>query len=109
MILKMSTGVLLAITVFIQSFSLLSIKISTLESGAMSFFLLFMALVFIGIRTILWQYLIKFNELSQIYPYTSFVQVLIFLYSIILFGETVTIYNILGLLSMLVGVYFISR
>lgn len=99
----------LVASIFLQSFSLLSIKISTLQTGVFAFVLLLVAFGFIGLRTICWQYLLESEDLSRVYPYASFVQVLILLYAAILFNEPVTLLNIVGLIMMLGGIFYMSR
>lgn len=100
---------LLVASIFLQSFSLLSIKISTMQTGAFAYALLVVAFGFIGLRTIFWQYLLASADLSRVYPYASFVQVLILLYAAILFNEPVTLFNIIGLIMMLGGTFYMSR
>ena len=100
---------LLVITIFLQSFSLLSIKFSTLESGVLSFMLLVTAFGFVGLRAILCQRLLKLSDLSYIYPFAALVQVLILIYAVVLFGEEVTVFNLSGFFLMLSGSYFMSR
>jgi len=100
---------LLSLTIFIQSFSFLSIKYSTLQTGFVSFLLLIVAFGFLGLRAILWQNLLKLADLSHIYPFAALVQVLILFYAIMLFNEPVTLNNVIGLLVMLTGIYFMSR
>lgn len=100
---------LLTISIFLQSFSLLSIKLSSLQSGYFSLILLIVAFGFIGLRSIFWQHLLKLTELSRVYPYASLVQVLIFLYAVVLFNEPVTLNNVIGLFLMLGGIFFMSR
>ena len=100
---------LLSASIFLQSFSLLSIKYSTLQAGYTALILLAVAFGFIGLRSVIWQYLLKSSELSHVYPFVSLVQVLILLYAAVLFQEPITINNVIGLTMMLSGVYFISR
>ncbi|MCK5663224.1 MAG: EamA family transporter [Thiotrichaceae bacterium] len=100
---------LLVASIFLQSFSLLSIKISTLQTDLLAFVLLVVAFGFIGLRTVCWQYLLESEDLSRVYPYASLVQVLILLYAAIIFNEPVTLFNIIGLLMMLGGIFYISR
>lgn len=100
---------LLSASIFLQSFSLLSIKYSTLQVGYTSLLLLIVAFGFIGLRSVIWQYLLRASELSRIYPFVSLVQVLILLYAAILFQEPITINNVIGLTMMLSGVFFMSR
>ena len=80
-----------------------------MQSDYLTLVLLIIAFGFIGLRTILWQYLLKLSELSKIYPYASLVQVLILFYAVVLFDEPVTSFNFIGFFMMLSGVYFMSR
>ena len=101
--------ILLTFTIFLQSFSLLSIKYSTLNSGLTAIALLLMAFLFMFMRAILWQYTLRLNELSRVYPFASLVQVLILIYAVVLFKEVITINNVIGFLVMLTGIFFMSR
>lgn len=100
---------LLISSIFLQSFSFLSIKFSTMQENIYALILLVLAFFFLGSRAIVWQMLLKHTELSKIYPFASLVQVLILIYSVVIFNENVTINNIIGLLIMLSGIYYISR
>ena len=104
-----NTAFLLISSIFLQSFSFLSIKYSTMQEGLTVFILLGIAFIFLGARAVVWQMLLKFVELSKIYPYAALVQILILLYSVVLFHENVTVYNILGLGLMLSGIYYMSQ
>ena len=101
--------ILLTFTIFLQSFSLLSIKYSTLNSGLTSIALLLLAFLFMVMRAILWQYTLRLTELSRVYPFASLVQVLILIYAVVLFKEVITMNNVIGFLIMLTGIFFISR
>ena len=107
--MHMNPTFLIVITIFFQSFTLLSIKFSTLNTGIVSFVLLVVAFVFLGLRAILWQYLLKLTDLSHVYPYAALVQVLLVLYAVILFNETITTGNVVGLFMMLTGIYIMAR
>ena len=100
---------LLVTTIFLQSFSFLSIKYSTLQTGIASVLLLILAFGFLGSRAILWQHLLKRSDLSLVYPFAALVQVLIIIYAFVLFNEPISLNNILGLFVMLTGIYFMSR
>lgn len=101
---------LLALSIFLQSFSFLSIKFSTQQSENLYILLwLLLAFLFIGARAIIWQKLLLVTELSKIYPYTSLVQVLIFFYAVVFFHESVMFHHILGLLIMLTGLVLITK
>jgi drug/metabolite transporter (DMT)-like permease len=103
-----SPATLLVLSVFIQSFSFLCIKLSTLYSNVSSYLLLILALACIFSRAIIWQKIISVMPLSKAYPYTSLVQILILGYSFFLFGEEVSLNNIIGILLMIAGVTIIS-
>ena len=103
------TVLLLISSIFIQSFSFLSIKFSTMEEGYFAIALLVLSFTFSMVRAVVWQMLLKTIELSKVYPYASLVQILILIYSVILFHENVTINNVIGLLIMLSGIYYMSR
>jgi drug/metabolite transporter (DMT)-like permease len=96
-------------SIFIQSFSFLSLKVSTVVANDWSLVLLVLAFLFMGIRAVLWQSLLRGADLSRVYPFTSLVQVLIFLYAVALFGEKVELNNVIGLFLMLLGAFFLSR
>ncbi len=100
---------LLISSIFLQSFSFLSIKLSTLYDGVYIIVFLVLAFLFLGTRAIVWQILLKSVELSKIYPYASLVQVLILIYAVVFFHEPVTVYNITGLVIMLSGISYMSR
>jgi drug/metabolite transporter (DMT)-like permease len=80
-----------------------------LQTGIISLLLLGMAFGFLFLRAIAWQYLLKIADLSHVYPFAALVQVIILVYAVVLFHETVTMANLAGLIIMLTGVYFISR
>lgn len=104
-----NTLLLLISSIFLQSFSFLSIKFSTMQEGFYVIVLLVLSFFFLGTRAIVWQILLKTIELSKIYPYASLVQILILVYSVVLFNEDVSVYNILGLIIMLSGIYYMSN
>lgn len=105
---SVKTLFLLTCSIFLQSFSFLSIKLSTLQQGNMLYLCLGLAFMFLLTRAVVWQMLLKFEALSRIYPYSSLVQVLILLYAVLLFGEDVNRHDVAGLLIMLGGIYYIS-
>lgn len=103
-----NTLFLLTSSIFLQSFSFLSIKYSTMQTGLYLIILLGLSFFFLAMRALVWQILLKSVELSKIYPLASLVQVLILIYSAVLFNENVTITNVIGLIIMLTGIYYMS-
>ena len=80
-----------------------------MQEGYFAIALLILSFTFSMMRAVIWQMLLKTIELSKVYPYASLVQILILIYSVILFHENVTINNVIGLLIMLSGIYYMSR
>lgn len=103
------TFFLLLSSIFLQSFSFLSIKFSTMQEGIYAVVLLMLSFIFIGIRAYIWQILLQSIALSKIYPLTSLVQVLILIYSVVFFNENINMYHMIGLTIMITGIYHISR
>lgn len=97
------------LSVFLQSFSFLTIKYASTSSVMYAIVLIVSAFAFIIARAFLWQRILKHNELSKVYPFNSLVQVLIFLYAIFLFDEIITVNNIVGLSFMLFGVILLGK
>lgn len=106
--LSKRTLFLLVASILLQSFSFLSIKFSTLHEGLSLYVLLLMAFIFLGARSFVWQMLLKYNDLSKVYPFASLVQVVILIYSVLFFHEDVSVNNLVGLFLMLSGIYFIA-
>lgn len=103
-----AVAVLLATSIFLQSFSFLSIKFATQQHGLATLALMGLAFVFLGSRAILWQWLLARRPLSFIYPFASLVQILILLYAIFLFGENVGLHQFFGFVIMIIGLVVIS-
>jgi len=65
------------------------------------------AISLILIRSVVWQLVLKEKDISQVYPLNSFVPVLILLSGVLLFNENVTANNIIGVLILIFGIFFI--
>jgi multidrug transporter EmrE-like cation transporter len=68
-----------------------------------------LGLLLFGTSMVFWIKVISTMELSRAYPSVSLSYVLIFAFSIILFKEEVTSWKVLGLLSILMGVFLLHR
>ena len=99
---------LLITSIFLQSFSFLSIKFSTTKEGFGIYVFLIMALFFMAFRAIVWQYLLRLTDLSLIYPFAALVQILILIYAVLFFNEEISIYNVIGLSIMLAGIFYLT-
>jgi drug/metabolite transporter (DMT)-like permease len=103
-----SIAALLTATILAHSFSFLCLKYATLQSGLLAWGLIGCALCFMAARAIIWQRLLGLGDLSYLYPFTALVQLIILFYAIALFGESVTLGNLLGLGFMLAGAFFMT-
>ena len=104
-----SIVVLLGATIMLHSFSLLSLKYATLNSGLLALGLIACALCISALRAFLWQRLLAMRELSYLYPYTALVQLVIPFYAVTLFGESVTSGNLLGLGFIVAGSFTMAQ
>ena len=105
---KSTTYVLLAVSVILHSFSIISTKFAALSKIPLNYLWILLAFGFLGIRSIAWQWLLTHNELSKVFPYNSLVQVCILIASVFLFNETITIFNIYGIILIMGGIIVIG-
>lgn len=62
-----------------------------------------------AVSMMIWLKVLSTMELSRAYPSVSLSYILIFTMSVILFKEDVTLFKIIGLCSICMGVFFIHR
>ncbi|MEW5833254.1 MAG: EamA family transporter [Campylobacterota bacterium] len=101
--------VLVLLSVFLQSFTFLCIKISTTSSELFQAIWLGSAFILIANRAFIWQYVLKYMPLSKAYPYNSLVQILIFVYAVVFFHEKFEVNHLFGLILMVFGIYILSQ
>ena len=106
--LKIKKIELIVLGTLLQSFSFLSIKFASIYE---KYFFIFLvgAFVFIILRAYIWQIVLKYNELSRVYPFNSLVQIFIFVYAVYIFNEEVLINNIIGLGLMILGLLYLAK
>ena len=61
------------------------------------------------ISMLIWLYVLSRMELSFAYPFVALNYVLILLGSYFLFKETITVYKMIGVVVIIVGVYLVAR
>lgn len=66
-------------------------------------------LVLFGTSFLLWIKVLTANELSYAYPMVSLGYIIVVLSSFFLFNETFTINKVLGIMMIILGVFFINR
>lgn len=72
-------------------------------------YLTIIGFVFYVLSFILWQKLLVTFNLSYIFPIlTGITQIILLLISVVIFKETINVYNILGILLIIVGISLIA-
>lgn len=66
-------------------------------------------LVCMGLQVVIWQYALKYYSLSFAYPFRSLVSFIVLFSAVLLFNETISLMNILGLSVITLGVFFLAR
>lgn len=67
------------------------------------------AVAIIGAYAILWQQILKRIELSTAYMFKGTSLIYTMLIAALLFGEAITVPNIIGSLIIIVGIFFLAR
>jgi drug/metabolite transporter (DMT)-like permease len=99
---------LLVLNMGLQVFAFILVKLAAV--GAQSYLGVFLnvyyllALGLVGARAVVWQVVLRYNDLSKAYPFNSLVPVLILLAGVHLFDEQVTLHNVLGAMLLAAGV-----
>ncbi len=71
------------------------------------YLILGLALYFIGAMLLV--YALKFGELSMVYPFISLTFIWVFIIGVLMFQEVVSLFKLLGTLSIVLGVSLIGR
>lgn len=97
---------LLSISLVIQSLSSVFIKLAGKYETLSKEFLFFygVAIVCLGVFAIMWQLLLELIPLTTAYLRKGILYILILIWSVILFKEQVTVYNIIGSIIIIVGI-----
>ena len=106
---KISKFHLIFVAILLQSFSFVAIKAASMSILPYSMILIGLAFFLMFARALVWQVILRCNNLSQVYPFNALVQVIILLFSYFLFHEKITINNILGVILMLFGIMLLGR
>jgi len=106
---SLQTWILIFCAIILQSLSFLSIKFASDSPIQFSIWLIALGFLFMLIRAIVWQIILKHNQLSKVYPFNALVQVVILIFSATIYHEDVTVYNLLGLMLMVFGVVLLGK
>ncbi len=87
-----------------------SIKLSLSNSfGFKIGYLTLLGFILYAVSFLLWQKLLTMFELSQIVPIvTAIVQIIVFVIGVLVFKEKINIYNIVGIVVLLIGILLLS-
>lgn len=102
--------VLLQIIIMIYSLSTVTAKFASAEEFLSFRFLLFYGIeIFIlGVYAILWQQIIKKFDLSIAYANRAMALLWSIVWAIVFFKETITIYNVIGVIIVLIGTIVVN-
>jgi drug/metabolite transporter (DMT)-like permease len=106
---KFNCILLILIAVVLQSSSFLLLKLGNEYGGYVKVVLFCFVLVIVFSRAFIWQRVLKLIPLSKAYPYTLLTQVLIVIYGVLFFGESLKISQLVGLIIISAGLLIISR
>lgn len=103
---KVKILILLSLSLIIQSLSSVFIKYAgkfeTLSKEFIFFYVL--AVGCLGVFAIMWQLLLELIPLTTAYLRKGILYILILIWSVILFKEQVTLYNIIGSIIIIAGI-----
>ena len=97
---------LLAVSLVIQSLSSVFIKYAGMYETLSREFIIFYALAIgcLGVYAIMWQFLLEMIPLTTAYLRKGILYILILFWSVLLFKEQITVYNIIGSIIIIVGI-----
>jgi len=107
---------LLILSILIQAFGAICTKYAAESSSTDAFFgiplyiiIYFCILAGMGLQVIVWQFALKYYQLSFAYPFRSLVSFLVLISAFILFHESISFMNVAGLSVITIGVFFLAR
>ena len=107
---------LLIFSIFIQAFSAICTKYAAESTGTTLFFgirtefiIYLIILGAMGLQVIFWQQSLKFYSLSLAYPFRSLVSFIVLVSASILFQESITFFNIIGLAIISLGIFYLVK
>jgi multidrug transporter EmrE-like cation transporter len=106
----------LILSILIQAFGAICTKYAAETTSTDTLFGIPMYMVIYGIilggmgfQVLVWQYALKFYPLSFAYPFRSLVSFVVLIAAVILFHESISVMNIVGLAVITAGVFFLAQ
>lgn len=107
---------LLVFSILIQAFGAVCTKYAALYGSATTYFGISTTLFFygvilggMGLQILFWQQSLKYFSLSFAYPFRSLVSFIVLVSAYVLFHESITLLNIIGLAIISCGIFFLVR
>jgi len=102
---KRNLYLMVAFVIFIESLSTALLKVAGRHPTFSFYFCLFYALsvAIFGIDAICWQLMLERMPLSTAYMRKGGTYVLFFFWAVVLFGETITLQNVIGMAIIVLG------
>jgi drug/metabolite transporter (DMT)-like permease len=107
---------LLIFSILIQAFGAICTKFAAEYGSATTYFgisttLLLYGVILggMGLQVIFWQQSLKYYSLSFAYPFRSIVSFIVLFSAYVLFHESITLFNIIGLAIISCGIFFLVR
>lgn len=108
--MKIKLLLMLLSSSLLASFGQILLKIGAERADSISKFInvsIFTGLCFYGLSTIMWIYALSFARLNMVYGFTTLTFVFVYILSFFILKEPLNLYGILGILFIIVGLYFI--
>jgi len=107
---------LLVFSIFIQAFGAICTKYAAINTGTTLFFgirtefiIYFIILGGMGLQVIFWQKALRYYSLSFAYPFRSLVSFIVLILAYVLFQESVTPLNVIGLIIISLGIFYLVK
>ncbi len=107
---------LLILSILIQAFGAICTKYAAESNPTQVFFgIPFEFLIYVvilggmGLQVLVWQYALKYYSLSFAYPFRSLVNFIVLLSAYLLFHESISLLNFIGLSVITIGVFYLAR
>jgi drug/metabolite transporter (DMT)-like permease len=107
---------LLIFSIIIQAFAAICTKFAAESAPSTTFFgvntvLLIYIIILggMGLQVIFWQQSLKYYSLSFAYPFRSMVSFIVLFSAYFLFGESITLLNIVGLAIISLGIFYLVK
>ena len=107
---------LLVLSILIQAVGAILTKYAAMGTTYEGFYGIPFELVFYGIilacmglQVLVWQYALRYYPLSFAYPFRSLVSFIVLFSAFVLFNESVTVMNVVGLSVITLGVFYLAK